>query len=91
MSDAYPWYGLVDDESLEKLQALGYIASSSAIATNATGPLADPKTKIDLYNKVKMAQWMSQLRQPSSRVRNTSLRSRAGKGVKRGGERGHRP
>lgn len=49
----------VDDESLEKLQALGYIGSGSNMAEEAGGVLADPKSKIDLYNKVKLAQWKS--------------------------------
>lgn len=50
----------VDDESLEKLQALGYIgAYSPAVRAESGGALADPKDKIDLYNRVKMAQWKS--------------------------------
>lgn len=49
----------VDDESLEKLQALGYIGTASSMTEEAGGVLPDPKSKIDLYNKVKLAQWKS--------------------------------
>lgn len=49
----------MDDESLEKLQALGYIGTASSLAEETGGVLADPKSKIGLYNKVKLAQWKS--------------------------------
>jgi arylsulfatase A-like enzyme/Tfp pilus assembly protein PilF len=50
----------MDDESLEKLQALGYIGTYVAPAATAAGEtLPDPKDKIGLYNKIKLAQWKS--------------------------------
>ena len=47
----------VDEDSLEKLQALGYIGSfTSSASTNSGQPLPDPKDKIRLYNAIKRAQ-----------------------------------
>ena len=46
----------VDSDSLEKLQALGYIGSAVSTKTNPNEPLADPKDKIRLYNLIKQAQ-----------------------------------
>lgn len=49
----------VDSDSLEKLQALGYIGSSVAIPANPNEQPADPKDKIRLYNLIKIAQGLS--------------------------------
>lgn len=52
----------IDNDSLEKLQALGYIGSythTEAAAANGSEILADPKDKIALYNRIKIAQWYS--------------------------------
>jgi arylsulfatase A-like enzyme/Tfp pilus assembly protein PilF len=50
----------VDDDSLEKLQALGYIGSFTPLKQGEQeGSLPDPKMKIQLYNKLKLAQWYS--------------------------------
>jgi arylsulfatase A-like enzyme/Tfp pilus assembly protein PilF len=49
----------VDDDSLEKLQALGYIGSASHLTKGAGEKLPDPKGKIRLYNKIKLAQGFS--------------------------------
>lgn len=47
----------VDEDSLEKLQALGYIGSFTTTASNQEGQnLQDPKDKIRLYNEIKRAQ-----------------------------------
>jgi arylsulfatase A-like enzyme/Tfp pilus assembly protein PilF len=48
----------IDDDSLEKLQALGYIGSYTHTAALTAGNevLADPKDKIGLYNRIKVAQ-----------------------------------
>lgn len=47
----------VDEDSLEKLQALGYIGSFTTTAPLAEGEsLPDPKDKIRLYNRIKIAQ-----------------------------------
>ncbi len=48
----------MDNDSLEKLQALGYIGSHT-FSTQTSGPLPDPKDKIGLYNLVKQAQGIS--------------------------------
>jgi arylsulfatase A-like enzyme/Tfp pilus assembly protein PilF len=49
-----------DDETLEKLKALGYVGgfTSSARLSRSAG-LADPKDKIHLYNKIKQAEGAS--------------------------------
>ncbi len=49
-----------DDDTLEKLKALGYVGgfTSSARLRRSTG-LADPKDKIHLYNKIKQAEGAS--------------------------------
>ena len=50
----------MDSESLEKLQALGYIGTYiSGSKSEESGPLSDPKDKIRLYNLIKLAQWNS--------------------------------
>ena len=49
----------MDDEALEKLQALGYIGTYTAPIVGEGGTLADPKEKIGLYNLLKIAQWKS--------------------------------
>ncbi len=49
----------IDNDSLEKLQALGYIGSFHTKAKEKGGKLADPKDKIDLYNEIKLAQFLS--------------------------------
>jgi len=61
----------MDNDSLEKLQALGYIGSHT-FSTQASGPLPDPKDKIGLYNLVKQAQGFSaegDLKEAFSRIR----------------------
>jgi len=47
----------IDNDSLEKLQALGYIGSFHTKAKEKEGKLADPKDKIELYNEIKLAQF----------------------------------
>jgi tetratricopeptide (TPR) repeat protein len=50
----------MDDDSVEKLQALGYIGSFTSLQQNGEqGTLADPKQKIQLYNLLKVAQGYS--------------------------------
>lgn len=49
----------IDNDSLEKLQALGYIGSFHTKAKEKEGKLADPKDKIGLYNEIKLAQFLS--------------------------------
>lgn len=49
----------IDDDSLEKLQALGYIGTAVPTTVLEDGNLADPKEKIRLYNRIKAAQWFS--------------------------------
>ncbi len=49
----------MDDDSLEKLEALGYIGYVAQTHTSETGVLPDPKLKIRLYNKIKIAQSFS--------------------------------
>jgi len=50
----------LDDEAREKLIALGYIGGfTSGSKMSQTGNLGDPKDKIILYNKIKMAQGAS--------------------------------
>ncbi len=49
----------VDDDALEKLQALGYVGTYSTPVVGESGTLADPKDKIGLYNLIKVAQWKS--------------------------------
>jgi arylsulfatase A-like enzyme len=49
----------VDNDSLEKLQALGYIGSYVNAPRDSGEALADPKDKIRLYNLVKIAQSFS--------------------------------
>jgi len=46
-----------DAETMEKLMALGYIGGHTSTARmKGRGPLADPKTKIHLFNRVKKAE-----------------------------------
>jgi arylsulfatase A-like enzyme/Tfp pilus assembly protein PilF len=50
----------MDDDSVEKLQALGYIGSFTPLQQGQQeGSLPDPKLKIQLYNLLKVAQWYS--------------------------------
>ena len=50
----------MDEESLQKLMALGYLGSYSAsLSDREDKELADPKDKIQLYNKIKEAEWKS--------------------------------
>ncbi|MFC2164406.1 sulfatase-like hydrolase/transferase [Acidobacteriota bacterium] len=49
----------VDQDSLEKLQALGYLGSFRAPSRKAGQRLADPKDRIELYNEIKVAQFLS--------------------------------
>jgi len=49
----------VDQDSLEKLQALGYLGSFRAPSRGEGARLADPKDKIELYNEIKLAQFLS--------------------------------
>ncbi len=54
----------LDDETREKLMALGYIGGfTSEAKLSRTENLADPKDKIILYNKLKMAQGASSNRE----------------------------
>ena len=48
----------IDNDSLVKLQALGYIGSFHTKAKEKEGKLADPKDKIELYNEIKLAQFL---------------------------------
>lgn len=48
----------IDQDSLEKLQALGYIGTFSASARKSGEDLADPKDRIELYNEIKLAQFL---------------------------------
>ncbi len=47
----------LDEEAMEKLMALGYVGGfASQSELSKTGDLADPKDKIHLFNKLKMAE-----------------------------------
>lgn len=48
----------LDNDSLIKLQALGYIGSFHSSRKPEEGKLADPKDRIELYNEIKLAQFM---------------------------------
>ncbi len=48
----------IDNDSLIKLQALGYIGSFRTSQKAKGERLADPKDKIELYNNIKMAQFL---------------------------------
>jgi arylsulfatase A-like enzyme/Tfp pilus assembly protein PilF len=48
----------IDNDSLVKLQALGYIGSFQTKVKGKEGKLADPKDKIDLYNEIKLSQFL---------------------------------
>lgn len=48
----------IDNDSLIKLQALGYIGSFHTSTKKKAGKLADPKDKILLYNQIKAAQFL---------------------------------
>jgi len=48
----------IDNDSLVKLQALGYIGSFHSKAKEKGGKLADPKDKIELYNEIKLSQFL---------------------------------
>jgi arylsulfatase A-like enzyme/Tfp pilus assembly protein PilF len=49
----------VDDDTLTKLQALGYLGSFRTSPKENGARLADPKDKIELYNEIKIAQFLS--------------------------------
>jgi arylsulfatase A-like enzyme/Tfp pilus assembly protein PilF len=50
----------LDEASMEKLRALGYVGGfTSSSKLNQTDNLPDPKDKIHLYNKIKMAEGQS--------------------------------
>jgi arylsulfatase A-like enzyme/lipopolysaccharide biosynthesis regulator YciM len=47
----------LDEDTREKLMALGYVGGfTSAAKLNTKGPLADPKDRILLYNRIKQAE-----------------------------------
>jgi arylsulfatase A-like enzyme/Tfp pilus assembly protein PilF len=48
----------IDNDSLIKLQALGYIGSFRTSPKKTGERLADPKDKIELYNEIKVAQFL---------------------------------
>jgi arylsulfatase A-like enzyme/Tfp pilus assembly protein PilF len=48
----------LDDDSLIKLRALGYIGSFRTSAKKKGEKLADPKDRIELYNEIKLTQFM---------------------------------
>jgi len=48
----------IDNDSLVKLQALGYIGSFRASSKQKGEKLADPKDRIELYNEIKLAQFL---------------------------------
>jgi arylsulfatase A-like enzyme/Tfp pilus assembly protein PilF len=48
----------IDDDSLIKLQALGYIGSFRTSQKDRGDRLADPKDRIKLYNDIKLAQFL---------------------------------
>lgn len=48
----------ITNDSLVKLQALGYIGSFRASSKQKGEKLADPKDKIELYNEIKLAQFL---------------------------------
>jgi arylsulfatase A-like enzyme/Tfp pilus assembly protein PilF len=48
----------LDNDSLVKLQALGYIGSFRSSSKKRGEKLADPKDKIELYNEIKLAQFL---------------------------------
>jgi len=48
----------IDNDSLIKLQALGYIGGFRASLRQKGEKLADPKDKIELYNEIKQAQFL---------------------------------
>ena len=50
----------IDHDSLTKLQALGYIGAFHGSSVQRPGrDLADPKDKIELYNEIKLAQFLT--------------------------------
>lgn len=48
----------IDNDSLVKLQALGYVGSFLSKTKEKEGKLADPKDKIELYNEIKLSQFL---------------------------------
>lgn len=48
----------VDNDTLTKLQALGYLGSFRTSPSRSGEKLADPKDKIELYNEIKVAQFL---------------------------------
>jgi arylsulfatase A-like enzyme/Tfp pilus assembly protein PilF len=50
----------LDEETMQKLMALGYIGGFTSSSKLKKGErLADPKDKIELFNKIKLAEWKS--------------------------------
>jgi arylsulfatase A-like enzyme/Tfp pilus assembly protein PilF len=63
----------IDNDSLIKLQALGYIGSFRTSEKGRGNRLADPKDKIELYNDIKMAQFLvteEKMEQAENAIRN---------------------
>lgn len=56
----------VDPEARERLAALGYVGTFVATASESRGGRADPKDKIDLFNKLNTATDLSRERQGDS-------------------------
>ncbi|HUV14605.1 MAG TPA: sulfatase-like hydrolase/transferase, partial [Acidobacteriota bacterium] len=42
----------LDSETIERLNALGYVATASPLSTGDLGDLPDPKDKVEIFNKV---------------------------------------
>jgi arylsulfatase A-like enzyme/Tfp pilus assembly protein PilF len=63
----------IDNDSLVKLQALGYLGSFRGSQKDRGDRLADPKDKIELYNDIKMAQFLvteEKMEQAESAIRS---------------------
>ncbi len=63
----------LDEETLQKLMALGYIGGFTSPKKLKEGEkLADPKDKIELFNKIKLAEWKSAEDQLDEALENIS-------------------
>ena len=63
----------IDDDSLIKLQALGYLGSFRTTQKDRGERLADPKDKIELYNDIKIAQFLvteEKMEQAENKIKN---------------------
>jgi len=63
----------IDNDSLVKLQALGYLGSFRTSQKDRGDRLADPKDKIELYNDIKIAQFLvteEKMEQAENNIRN---------------------